>query len=125
MEEYEALTSSSNLGSYCIVPRLENCFVFLCGILLLTVGTYVKPQDRGLPALGAAVGFLVTAHSEYAISTNTFSVQVYQGEFTKLLGNIAYMNMTFGLLFFLVAVGTLMGLAEPVPSEIVAAKKTK
>lgn len=126
LEEYEALTSSSNLGSYCTVARLESCFAFLCGVLLLIVGTCVRPQDRGLPALGVGLGFLVTAHSEYAISTNTFSVQVYQGEFTKLLGNVAYINMSIGLLLLMVAGGTLVGLAEPASSsETAAPKKTK
>ncbi|CAB9509753.1 expressed unknown protein [Seminavis robusta] len=117
VEELEALTSSSNTGASCVAGRLEHCFILLCGILLLSVAQYIKPEDRAVPALGVAAGIAVTVHTELAISTNTFAVEVYQGEFTQLMGIFAYVNGAFGVLFLLVGLGTLAGLAKPSPGD--------
>ena len=111
--EYETLTSSSNAGSYCISGRLEHCFVFLCGILLLSVGRYVPPQDRAIPALGVALGLGITVYSEFQIANgNLDGIEIFQGEFTELIGIFAYVNGVFGFLFALVGFGTLLGYAS-------------
>ena len=121
--EFEALTSGSNVGSYCIAGRLEHCFVFLCGILLLSVGRYVPVQDRTIPSFGVAVGLFITVYSEFQISNgNLHGIPIYQGEFTQLIGFFAYVNGIFGLLFALVGVGTLLGYAN---TNITDATKNK
>jgi hypothetical protein len=94
------------------VTRVEHCFVFFIGILLLTVGTYVPVESKGVPSIGTAVASFVVYHSEIMITTNTLSIQVYQGEFTEFLAPVAYLNLGFGVLYGMVALGSLMGLAK-------------
>lgn len=116
IEELEALTSSSNLGSYCTLQRIEHCFILFVAVLLLVVGFYVPVEQRGIPSLAIALCCVNLAHSEIMISSNTFSVEVFQGEFTELLGAVAYLNLTFGILHSIVGVGTLLGFAKASPA---------
>ena len=110
--ELEALTSSSNAGAICTMQRIEHCFTLLAGVLLLTLGVYVPVAQRGIPSLGVGLACCMLAHSEFSIASNTFYVEVYQGEFTELLGTVAYLNLAFGVLHVLVGVGTLLGFAK-------------
>lgn len=113
VEELEAITSTSNTGAYCVAGRLEHCFLLLSGLLLVAVALSVPAQNRAWLALSVALGEATAVYSEYAISTNTFAVQVYQGDYAQLMGIFAYVNGVFASLFFLVGFGTLAGLAKP------------
>lgn len=111
-QELEAITSGSNAGAACVITRMEHCFIFFAATLLLIVGHYVPVEQRGVPSLAVATCCFIAAQSEFAIASNTFDIQVYQGSFTELLGKVAYLNLGFGILHSMVSVGTFAGLAK-------------
>lgn len=59
----------------------------------------------------------MTAHSELAIASNNFAVEVYQGAFLEFLGQLAYINVVFGILHALNAAETFLGFAKLPPSS--------
>ena len=123
--ELEALTSSSNVGSYCTLQRIEHCFILFAGVLLLVVGFYVPVEQRGIPSLAIAACCVNLGYSEILISSNNFYVEVFQGEFAELLGAVAYLNILFGVLHALVGAGTLLGLAKPSPSPATSGSRKR
>ena len=112
VEELEAIMSSSNAGSYCVTGRMEPAFMLAFGLQLLCAGLYIPSESRGVPAFAAAIACFVLCHSCYLASTNGLSVKVFQGEFTKLLEAMFYLNTGFGSLYTMVAVGTFLGFAK-------------
>ena len=125
IEELEALTSSSNLGSYCTLQRIEHCFILFVAVLLLVFGFYVPVEQRGIPSLAIALCCANLAHSEIMIATNSFHVEVFQGEFAELLGTVAYLNLAFGVLHFVVGFGTLLGFAKPSPDPVTGGSRKR
>jgi hypothetical protein len=110
-EEFGSITAASNAGAFCTATRLEHCFVLYVGLLLLSIGVCVPVESKGIPALGAAISSFVVCHSETMISTNTLpGIQIYQGEFTELLAFFANVNLGFGVLFAMVAIGSFLGM---------------
>jgi hypothetical protein len=112
IEEFEASTSGSNAGAACAIAKLEHCFLFFLAVLLLIVGYYVPIENRAIPSLAVAACCALAAQAEFAISSNTFDIQIYQGSFTELLGQVAYLNVFFGSLHALVSAGYFIGFAK-------------
>ena len=112
VQEFQAITSASNAGSFCVTGRFEPGFMLAFALQLLCAGWYMPVESRSVAALAAAVACAVLAHSCYLITTNTLSVQVFQGDFVQLLEGILYMNGVFAVLYAVVAMGTFLGLAD-------------
>ena len=84
MEEFEAIASGSNAGALMVVLRLENCFLFLIGVLLLIVAYHVSVEQRAMPSLAIPACFIFTAYEEYQMSTNSWQgIKVFQGQFAE------------------------------------------
>lgn len=124
IEEFEAIASGSNAGAACVISKLEHCFIFYVAILTLIVGYYVPVERRAIPSLAIAFCSFLAARTEMAIASNTFDVQVYQGGFTDMLGQVAYVNIFFGSLHLIVVIGCASGLAAKVPASSRMVKRT-
>lgn len=111
-DSFEAIVGGSNAGAVCVITKLEHVFITYVGVLTLIVGHYVPVEKRAVPSAAIAVCCAIVAQAELAIASNNFAIPVYQGEFTEMLGKIAYVNVFFGCLHAIVAVGCAMGLAE-------------
>ena len=59
MEEFEAIASGSNAGALMVVLRLENCFLFLMGVLLLIVACVSCFGRTTCNAIFGYIGLLV------------------------------------------------------------------
>ena len=112
LAELETITSKSNAGSYCVTARMEPAFMLAFALQLICVGLYTPTESRSIPAMAASAGMFNLAHSCYMVKTNTLGVQIFEGEFWKLFEPLFYMNTMFGSLYFLVAVGTILGFAK-------------
>lgn len=112
LEAFEAMTAGSNEGASAVSSRLEHCFIFMVGILLLIIADYVPIEQRGVPSAAIAACQFMLAKNEFEISSNTFVVPIYQGSWSEAVGLFAYVNLGFGVLHALVSIGTFAGLAK-------------
>eukprot|EP00522_Entomoneis_paludosa_P001195 CAMPEP_0172470604 /NCGR_PEP_ID=MMETSP1065-20121228/66777_1 /TAXON_ID=265537 /ORGANISM="Amphiprora paludosa, Strain CCMP125" /LENGTH=83 /DNA_ID=CAMNT_0013228599 /DNA_START=32 /DNA_END=283 /DNA_ORIENTATION=+ len=76
------------------------------------MGYYIPVENRMIPSLAIAGCSFVAAKMEYDITTDNFDIPVFQGSFTELLGQVMYLNVGFGTLHALVALGCFLGFAK-------------
>ena len=131
INEFEAITSSSNSGSYCAVTsRLEHCFLFAFGIMMINIAYYIPVHNRSIPSICIGSCLYLISYQEYLLSTSSSStddddddsssypIKVYQGEFLQFIKDVLVpMNLIFATLHTIVGVGILLGLTNNSKSD--------